>query len=137
MIRDKIGNGEKMKFTFKINEKDQAIRCYNDMSNFNRTKLFGKFGNFVNIFYIKDEAVLVKYGDIAAEKWYAEEEKRKKDKQERIAKQDQELSFRKNKPENIDQNERDKHERRDVQERSERTYDASKGNESKGDRYKK
>lgn len=44
------------------------------MTSYSRTKLFGRSGNYVNIFYLKDEAILVKYGDIAAEKFYQEEE---------------------------------------------------------------
>lgn len=75
---DREGNAnEKMKFLFAVNEKDLAIKCYNDFNAFSKTNLFGKHGNYLNIFYIKDGPTLVRYGDIAADKYYLEEEDRK------------------------------------------------------------
>jgi hypothetical protein len=59
-----------MKILFTVNEKKLAVDCYNEMSSYSKTNLFGKNSNFLNIFYLKDGPTLVKYGDEAAAKWY-------------------------------------------------------------------
>ena len=97
---DRDGNyNEKMKIVFAVNEKESAIKCYNEICCYTKTNLFGKNGNFLNIFYLKDGATLVRYGDIAAEKWYHQEEEKKLKQAERQAKQEKELAFRGNKQE--------------------------------------
>lgn len=64
---DKSGiSNEKMKVLFTVNEKELAVNCYNEMSSFSKTNLFGHNSNYLNIFYIKDGPTLVRYGDEAA-----------------------------------------------------------------------
>ena len=90
---------QKMKILFAVNEKESAVECYNDICSYSKTNLFGKHGNYLNIFYLKDGPTLVRYGDIAAEKWYQQEEEKKLIQAERQAKQEKELAFRGNKQE--------------------------------------
>ena len=68
---------EKMKILFAVNEKESAVECYDNICSYSKTNLFGKHGNYLNIFYLKDGPTFVRYGDIAAEKWYKQEEEKK------------------------------------------------------------
>ena len=90
---------EKIKILFTVNEKEFTVECYDNICSYSKTNLFGKHGNYLNIFYLKDGPTFVRYGDIAAEKWYKQEEEKKLIQAERQAKQEKELAFRGNKQE--------------------------------------
>lgn len=70
---------DKLKVFFSIKEKEKAIQCYKD---FTFNKAFRIPGARHKLYYVRPEEIFVKYGDIEAEKYYQEEEARKKAEEE-------------------------------------------------------
>lgn len=63
---------DRQRVFFVINNKEKAIKCYEDFS-FNRDKVIE--GARFKIYLQKPEEILVKFGDIEAKKYYEEQER--------------------------------------------------------------
>ena len=61
----------KLRIHFSIQSQKMALDCYKEVVSYNRARPLGQTECFPLIFLVKDEATFVKYGDIAAEKYYA------------------------------------------------------------------
>lgn len=74
-------NDKKLKIYFSIQEQKLALGCYAEVSSYKRSRPLGTTQCFPLIHFSKDEATFVKYGDIAAAKYYAEQERKNQEKQ--------------------------------------------------------
>ena len=91
VIRNKQGE-EKLKTTFTVLEKEQAVSCYDLVMGLGRPgQGFGAEKIHIKIFYLKHESVFVQYADKAAAIFYENEEKRRAEEAER---KEQENQFR-------------------------------------------
>lgn len=69
--RFKSPANDKHQVYFSIKDREQALKCY-EIFSFNKHSIHIP-GSRSQLYYIRPEAVFVKYGDVAAEKYYAEE----------------------------------------------------------------
>lgn len=75
---------DKHKVFFSIKDKEKALQAYRDLGVKKQVKIPG--ARFI-LYYVRPEEVFVKYGDIEAEKYYAQEEQMKKEQEEYLKEQ--------------------------------------------------